>query len=629
MICLILMACVLGVFGRTVTYNFVAYDDYVYVVDNPHIQEGLNKKSLKWAFTSTYANFWHPVTWLSYILDVELFGTGPAGFHLSNIFWHYVNTLLLFAVFYRMTHALWPCLTVALLFGIHPLHVESVAWVSEKKDLVSTFFMMLAMGAYGAYAKNQTRWRYGAVTVLFAIGLMAKPMIVTLPFVFLLLDYWPLKRNRANGHESTQILHAWRLVKEKIPFFFLAAVFSVVAVVAQQKGGTLASTGEINFLFRIKNAWVSYFCYLKNTVYPSELSIFYPYPSAIPLWTAGAAAFFVLTMTMTVLYFRRNCPWLVTGWFWYLGTLVPVIGLVQVGDFSMADRFSYIPLIGIFIMFAWTAQNVGDRRPRLRKWLVLFLSVAIFVLGVAGYRHAGHFRDSLTLFRHAIRMDPNNWLALNNLGVTYNEMGQHEKAIQCFQDALRIKPVFIEALNNLAGVFVKTGRMDEGLACYGRAIELMPDFPGTYYNLAVALDASGRLGDAERNYEKALKMDPLNTAALNNLGVIQDRLRRTEEGIHNIQKALEIDPNYAEAHYNMGNLFLRKSMPDGAVYHYTRAIKIKPDYAEAYNNFGVAMLSMDRVTAAIRLFQSALKIRSDYPDARANLKNARKRIHEN
>lgn len=621
--CFILTAGVFAVFSQVVSYDFVDYDDHIYVSDNLHIKDGLTIESVKWAFTSTHANFWHPITWLSYLLDVEIFGTAPFGFHFTNIILHYFNSLLLFAVLYRMTGALWASLAVGLLFGIHPLHVESVAWVSERKDVLSAFFMILAVGAYAAYVKTPSWVRYGAVTFFFILGLMAKPILVTLPFVFLLLDYWPLNRTKLNPCETTKPLHFLSLLKEKIPFFALAVGFSILAVVAQKKGGALTSVAEIGFSLRIKNALVSYFLYLKNTVFPSGLSIFYPYPETVSLWAAAGAASLILAVCMVILYFHRRFPWLVTGWFWYLGTLFPVIGLVQVGDFSMADRFTYIPLVGIFIMFVWTAQKVWTGRPALKKWITVFFIITAFGLGAAAYRQVGYFKNSLTLFEHAVLVNPDNWLALNNLGITYNKLEKPQEAIEYFQKALLKKPVFVEALNNLAGTLVKTGRMKEGLSHYYKAIEVMPGFSGTYYNLAVALEVSYRLNEAEKNYETALKINPQDAEALNNLGALQVRLRRTDEGIKNIRKALEIKPGFAEAHYNMGNLFLKQSILGKAAYHYGRAIRIRPDYAEAYNNLGVVLFNMNRQKEAVDLFDAALRIRPDYLDAQNNLKKTR------
>ena len=618
--CLILTAEVFWVFGRAVSYDFLAYDDYIYVVDNPHIKDGLTIEAVKWAFTTTYANFWHPVTWFSYMLDVDIFGTAPFGFHFTNIILHYLNSLLLFAVLYRMTRALWPCLAVALLFGIHPLHVESVAWVSERKDVLSAFFMILAMGAYAAYVRTPSWVRYGAVTFFFILGLMAKPMLVTLPFVFLLLDYWPLNRTKLNPCETTEALPFLFLVKEKLPFLALAVGFSILTVVAQKKGGALASVDEIDFALRIKNASVSYFLYLKNTVFPSNLSIFYPYPETVSPWFAGGTAAFILIVSMGILYIHRGFPWLVTGWFWYLGTLIPVIGLVQVGDFSMADRFTYIPLVGIFIMCSWSAQKVWADRPALRKWIVPFSVITVFILGAAAYRQVGHFKNSRALFGQAVLVNPDNWLALHNLGITYNQMEKPQEAIECFKKALLKKPVFVEALNNLAGTLVKTGRTQEALVYYYKAIEVMPGFSGTYYNLAVALETSDRLEEAKENYEMALRINPKDAEALNNLGVLQDRSGRTKEGMKNIKKALEIKPGYAEAHYNIGNLLLKQSMFDKAVYYYRSAIRIRPDYAEAYNNLGVALFYMNRQKEAKKFFEAALRIKPDYIDAQNNLK---------
>jgi len=622
LVCMVLTAGVFWVFGRAVSYDFLTYDDYVYIVDNPHIKDGLTAEAVRWAFTSAYANFWHPVTWLSYILDVEIFGIEPIGFHFTNIILHYLNCLSLFAVLYYMTGALGPCLAVGLLFGIHPLHVESVAWVSERKDVLSAFFMILAMGAYAAYTKAPSFRRYAAVTLLFVLGLMSKPMVVTLPFVFLLLDYWPLKRTKLTYRESPRALGFWSLIKEKIPFFVLAFVFSIVAVVAQKEGGALASVSEIDFALRIKNAFVSYLLYLKNTIFPSKLSIFYPYAETLSMWPAVGAAVFILVVCMLVLTFRRSCPWLLTGWFWYLGTLVPVIGIVQVGDFSMADRFTYIPLVGIFIMLVLTAQKAGTYRPALKKWIILFFVGAVFGLGTVAYRQVGYFKNSLALFEHAVSVNPENWLALNNLGVTYNRLGNPQKAVECFQKALVSKPVFIEALNNLAGTLVKTGHMKEALCYYYRAIEDMPGFSGTYYNLAVALAALGQYTEAEESYKKALEINPRDAEALNNLGVLQDRLQRTGEGMKHIERALEIDPYYAEAHYNMGNLLLKQSILEKAAYHYGHAIRIRADYVEAYNNLGVVRFNMNRQKEAIALFEAALRIKPDYSDAQNNLKKA-------
>jgi len=619
LVCLILTAGVFWVFGQTPSYDFLAYDDYVYIADNPHIQQGLTSEAIRWAFTSTYANFWHPATWLSYLLDVDVFGLEPFGFHFTNIILHYLNCLFLFTVLYYMTGALGPCLAVGLLFGIHPLHVESVAWVSERKDVLSSFFMILAMGAYAAYVKRPTWGRYAAVGLFFILGLMSKPMVVTLPFLFLLLDYWPLDRMNLMSRDSLGSPGFWRLVKEKMPFLGLALVFSVLAVVAQKKGGALASAGEIDFALRVKNALVSYVLYLKSTFFPLKLSIFYPYPEAISTGPAVGAAVFILIVCTVVLYFRRSCPWLVTGWFWYLGTLVPVIGLVQVGDFAMADRFTYIPLVGIFIMLAWTARKTLAGRPVLKKWSSVLFAIIVVALGAAAHRQTAYFKNSITLFEHAVAVNPDNWLALNNLGVTYNKLGKPEKAVESFQKALVKKPGFIESLNNLAGTLVKMGHIEEALGYYYKAIEVMPGFSGTYYNLAVALAASGRYREAEENYRKALEINPRDAESLNNLGVLQERLQRNGEGMKHIQKALEINPEYAEAHYNMGNLLFKQSMLERAAYHYGRAIRIRPDYAEAYNNLGVVLFNMNRQEEAVEHFKTALRIKPGYIDARNNL----------
>ncbi|MBW1896674.1 MAG: glycosyltransferase family 39 protein, partial [Deltaproteobacteria bacterium] len=445
------------VFWQVTSHEFVIFDDEVYVTQNDEVQKGLSWDGVAWAFTTTHANFWHPLTWLSHMLDCRLFGLNPAGHHLTSLLLHIANTLLLFLVFHRMTGALWPSAFVAALFACHPLHVESVAWVSERKDVLSTLFWMLTLGAYVRYVEHPRGRAYLLAVVFFSLGLMAKPMLVTLPFVLLLLDYWPLDRldfgqqshrpGDQAGHPGYPKSSFFHLLLEKVPFLVLSAVSCIVAYTAQAHGGAIKSSGVFSIDVRIANALISYVSYLEKTFWPHHLAVFYPHPGTWPVWQIAGAGLLLVSISALVLLGMRKKPYLTLGWFWYLGTLVPVIGLVQVGIHAMADRYTYVPLIGVFIMIAWGLQDIAKRWRPQRVVLGLSAAAVICAFTISSARQLNHWQNSSTLFQHALNVTEDNYGAHNNLGLALAQRGKLDEAIDHYLRALEIKPVSPMILN--------------------------------------------------------------------------------------------------------------------------------------------------------------------------------------
>jgi len=556
LVSLFLILATLIVYWQVLNHDFVHYDDNVYVTENEHIQAGLSWEGLIWAFTTTYANFWHPLTWLSYMLDYQIYGLKPGGYHLTNLVFHLANTLLLLIVLKRMTGALWRSAFVAALFALHPLHVESVAWVSERKDVLSAFFWILTMGSYVFYVECPRPGRYLLVLLSFTLGIMAKPMLVTLPFVLLLLDYWPFDRFQfeqtnnltgylANGQQRSAAL---RLVWEKIPFFVIAGAASIVAFLAQPSGDAIAYyLDKLPVSLRIANTLVSYASYIGKMIWPHHLALPYPHPEAVPLWKAAAAGLFLLAVSAMVARGAQRHPYLVVGWLWYLGTLVPVSGLVQVGTHAMADRYTYVPLLGLFILIAWGAAELVTG---LRYRKVVFAASAGGVLAalmIGTYWQVHHWHNSITLFQHTLEVTTGNWVAHNNLGKALAEQENLEKAIGHYSEALQINPDCALVRENLGLALARKGELDEAIKQFSHALRIVPNYAKAHYNLGVALASGGK-------HEKA---------------------------IHHFSQAVKLDPNYAKAHFNLGAELANQGSLETAIDHFSEALRITPDFPGA------------------------------------------------
>ena len=615
-ICLFLIAATAAVYWQVWNCHFILFDDPEYVYENIHVASGLSFANMVWAFTSTHAHNWHPLTWISHMLDVQLFGLKPGWHHLVNVFFHIVNTVLLFLILNRMTRALWPSAFVAALFALHPLHVESVAWVAERKDVLSTFFWMLTMGAYVFYVEKPDTKRYLITLGLFALGLMAKPMLVTLPFVLLLLDYWPLERfqtapsvaddpvskkdSKKKKHKthtapkeeirpkkSVKIFPRWALLKEKIPFLALSALSSIITIHAQKD--IVKSLESFPVESRIANAIVSYVTYIRKAFWPIDLSIFYPYPVVSPAWWQIAGAFLLLgIVTLFTVYLLRK-PYLIFGWFWYLGTLFPVIGLVQVGTQALADRYTYIPFIGLFVMIAWGIPDITGRRPYRKKIFTASAAVILSVLMITTWKQVACWRSNVTLFQHAVAVTSNNYWAHYNLGLSLLAQGEVDRAYEHFQKTLRIRPNDHEALNNIGLILAKRGDLEGAINQFTRTLIIRPDYVKGHINLGNVFSHRGMNDDAVYHFKEALRIDPDNPDAHYALGVTLARTNHPDEAIAHLSESLRINPHLAEAHNQLGIMLARKGLLNEAIGHFHAALQIKPDLKAAQINLQLAL----------------------------------------
>ncbi|MGB7762105.1 MAG: tetratricopeptide repeat protein [Bryobacteraceae bacterium] len=616
-ICLLLLVATLAVYARCGHFAFVNYDDPVYVTNNPHVQQGITAEGALWALTSTEAANWFPVTRLSHMLDVQLFGMHAGWHHLVSVLVHAAASMLLFLFLARATADRAPSAFVAFIFALHPLHVESVAWVAERKDMLCAFFWFLALWAY-------VRGMRTLVFVAFVLGLMSKPMIVTLPFTLLLLDVWPLKRG----------LH-WR---EKLPYFAIAAAGAVVTYVVQKIGGAVNQTA----MFGIGNALVSYLVYVAKTFWPTGLAVFYPYPDKLALWLVALAAAALAAISWGVVRLYRVCPYLAIGWFWFLAVLVPVIGIVRVGDQARADRYMYVPMVGLAVMVAWGGADLLRRWPRLR--VAVATGVCAACAGAA-WAQVGYWRNSGTLFAHALEVTRVNYIAEHNLGVYLTDQPERlPEAVAHLEQAARILPEAAPAHSDLGIALGRTpGRLADALAEFRTAIRLRPDSAVPHINMAWALAVGGQLKEAAAEYETALRIQPDAPAVRDHLervrvemhyqsGIALARAGHPHEAAAELETVLQLDPAYAQKpdfgpllsqfHYQAGIDLARTGHPREAAAEFETAVQFDPASAEAHNNLGVVLSQMPgKEDEAIAQFREALRIRPDYDDARNNLRS--------
>jgi len=616
LICLFLAILTIIAFSPLKDSGFIVYDDEQYITKNVYVQSGLSAESISKAFSSDlakYSGHWHPLTWLSLMLDHSLFGLNPTGYHLVNLLFHVLNTIFLFLVLRRMTKALWPSAFVAALFAIHPLHVESVAWVVERKDVLSTFFWMLTMGAYSYYVEQKAAQRYAFVVLFFILGLMSKPMLVTLPFVLLLLDFWPLqrfteaipapripaaeirpeisgkkKKSRKKEAEKAAAVKVSEVTKpaapefkrsliyplllEKVPLFVLAIISSIVTYVAAHSAGAVHSKA-IPLFVRLGNAIVSYGAYIVKMIVPVNLAVLYPYPGSVIPWQVFGALLLLIAITAAVIWRMKQSPYLATGWLWYLGTLVPVIGIVQAGPQAMADRYTYISLIGLFIMLAWGIAEVSQKWKYRKEALMAAAALCILCFFVLTWKQVGYWHDSLSLFNHALNVTKNNYRVHNMRGVAYADLGNFKQAIED----------------------------------YSRAIEIEPGYPEAYYNRGKDYTELGNFKKAVEDYTKAIAIKPDYALAYNGRGNAYFDLGNHKEAIADYAKAIELKPDYPDAYFNRGNTYVHLGNYQEAIRDYSRAIEIKPDYTGAYKNRGIAYMKSGNNTLALNDLKTAAK----------------------
>jgi Tfp pilus assembly protein PilF len=556
LICLVLIAIVGIVFGQTLRHDFINYDDEEYVTENPHVLNGLNWEDAKWAFATGHTGYAHPVTWLSHQLDAQLHGAWAGGHHLTSVILHAANSILLFLFFWRTTRRLWPSAFVAVVFAIHPLHVESVAWIAERKDVLSGLFFFLTLHAYVRYVGKPKASSYLLTLFLFALGILSKPMLVTVPAVLLLLDYWPLERMALQKSEVRgQRSAVSSLILEKIPFVVIAGIWSVITFMIQGKYGAVAEA-KLGIGMRAANAIASYGTYLWNTLCPRQLSLFYPYPHELPWGTVFISAAALILISIWCVVRWRDSPYLIVGWLWYLGMLLPVIGFIQVGEQARADRYMYLPQIGFCILVTWGFLKLSASLPRRREILPVISALILLILVPLSYRQVSYWRNSETLWNHSLAVTEGNYIAHNNLGNYVMHRGRLDEAIPHFQKALEILPSYAEANNNLGYALANKEKWQEAIGYYEKALRTKPDYVKAHNNLGVALAVSGKTDDAIAQFHEALRLDPDFADCHANLGHCLLQLGRREEAAAQLRSALRIKPDDAEVREELRKLGL-------------------------------------------------------------------------
>ncbi len=618
LVCLALVLCTLAVYWPIQGHGFLNLDDGAYVSQNAHVRAGLTWSSIRWAFTTGYFSYWHPLTWLSHMLDYQLFALDPAGHHATSIQLHTAAVLLLFLLLRQTTGSLWRSAFAAAFFALHPLRVESVAWISERKDVLSALLWMLTMLAYVWYAKRPSILRYAALLLSFALGLMAKPMLVTLPFVLLLFDYWPLRRIGKTSEESpTKPAPAKILLLEKVPLFILAAASAIITLAITTRSGAAPSLTRHSLQARIALSLVAYVKYVAMILWPHDLAILYPHPSApFPWWQVAAAAFFLGGMTLLAAFAARRHGYLPVGWLWFLVTLVPVIGVVQVGTQFVADRWTYIPSVGIGIMIVWGLADLASRSPVLKRSLAAVGVVALVASAAATEVQIYRWRDNEALFRQTVRVTENNVLAHTNLAQALIEKGKVDEAIEHCAEALRIKPDYEQAVNNLGVALFMKRELRPAKALFRRVIEINPSQVEAYNNLGRVLVEEHKATEAVSVYETALRIQPNHVGALIGLADALCQAREYEPAIARYAAALDLDPGRGDALRGIAHALAELGRFDEAAAHCMKALELDPADVEARYYLGVALARLGATADAMECLQQVLTLVPDHKAAR-------------
>ena len=559
LICFLIAAATFSIYRKVATYEFVGFDDDTYITENQHVQQGITLDNLFWAFGISKSDnraYWHPLTWLSHMMDWQLFGNDAGMHHLGNVFFHVINTLLLFGVFKLMTGALWQSAFVAALFAIHPFNVDSVAWIAERKNVLSTLFWMLTMLAYFYYTRQPSIKRYLLVFTAMILGLIAKPMLVTLPCVLLLMDFWPLHRIQLykpeNSHKlSVDIKQAIQLIIEKLPLLVVSFLAIGLSVITLNNNSQMVPRDTAPMMLRIQNSLVSYINYIIKIFWPDNLSVYYPFPESLPLWQVFGALLIIALVTTVFLRLIKKAPFLIIGWLWFIGTLLPVIGIVQGGRWpAMADRWAYIPGIGLFIIISWGCGAILKNQKNIRIKAALIAAIVLLPLIFVTNKQVSYWRNSITLFKHAISVSPQDYLMVYNLGLALMEKGEIDEAISHYRASLALNPENDKAYNNLANALAKTNRPAEALKNYLKALEYNPHNIQAHLNLADMMSEKGLLEDATRHYLQVIAIQPDHALAHKNYGQVLFKQQKLVEAEKELKKAIALSPQDPEI-YNM------------------------------------------------------------------------------
>jgi tetratricopeptide (TPR) repeat protein len=597
-VCLLLVLAILVIYGQVSDHDFINFDDDVYIASNRWVPAGLSAKGMIWAFSfkDKRQTYWHPLTWLSHMLDAQLYGLDAGRHHLTNVLFHMVNTLLLFMWLHRMTGAIWRSAFVAGLFAVHPLNVESVAWLAERKNVLSTFFWMLTLLIYARYSDRPGLARYFAVLVVYALGLLAKPMLVTLPFVLLLLDYWPLNRFGLQKSGGVHKHLKSYLILEKIPLLGLSGLAVYLSSVSLQGIGNYISLQSVPITLRIQNALLAYTQYFAKMLWPQKLAVFYPYPEMVPLWQIIGASIFLMGVTIFVILTLKQYPYLAVGWLWYLGTLIPVSGIVQAGLWpAMADRWTYIPLIGLFMSLVWGVSDLGIKCKLTAARYALVPLMCIVGLGVASHLHVRIWANSLKLFDHALKVTKNNYVAHNNLGRAMAALGRDSEAFEHYSAALRINPHSAHAHVNIGSALLARGGIETAINHFQHALRIKPDFAEALNNIGLALIRTGKIVDAIDHFQLALKKDPDFANGHKNLRLALRIKRRIEGAAERLQASLDLDSEPLNVHLKLAQLSKNKQELIEAVSQYQKALSKQP---------GISPLAMNDIASGAKIMQA-------------------------
>ena len=663
---LVLTALTLAVFGQVYQFDFVTFDDPVYVTDNLNVQSGLTAKAVRWAFSTTHAEFWHPLTWLSLMLDNQLYGLNAGGYHVTNLLLHILSTLLLFWLFNRMTGAIWKSAFVAALFALHPLHVETVVWITKRKDVLNTFFSMLTLCLYVYYAEKPAIKRYLLILLCFACALMSKPMAVTLPAVMLLLDYWPLKR----FERQKESLLSWQF-REKAPLFILSFIFTMITILAQYNKHIKIVDHPLDS--RLANAVVSFVLYLEKTFWPEGLAAFYPFPDSLPVWQILGAAILILMITVAAWTARKRSPYLLVGWLWYSITIIPVLDIFRSALRGMSDNYMYLPSIGIFVMLVWGLPSLFSDKETKKKILIPTGAVFIAVLMFLAWRQCAYWQNNNDLWNQALRVTKNNWLALHQRGIFYRANGRYQEALDDFNKAIRINPSYAYAYNNRCNTYVQLGQHQKAIEDCSKAVAIYPFCVEAYNNRGNAYSFLRQYHKAIESYDQAISIQPSYTKAYYNRGLTYGfKLDDYQRGIADFNEVIRIDPRYADPyialgllHFNKRNfelgcvdfkkacdlghcLHLHKFQKIGecrgsdlqlldsvyfhkkgtdyfkqgeylmAIEYFNKALILNKDYADAYHNRGAVYVEIANYPRAIEDYNESIRLKPGYADVYNN-----------
>ena len=630
-ICLGLVLLTAALYWPVRNHDFINYDDDLYVTQNAMVQKGLTLEGVGWAFTTDHAYNWHPLTWLSHMLDCRLFGLDAGAHHLMSVAGHAANAVLLFLLLFRLTGAVWRSAAVAALFAVHPLRVESVAWIAERKDVLCLFCWLLTIHAYVHYVKQPDRRRYLLLLLAGAVAMLSKPMIVTLPFTLLLLDVWPLGRlpvetgNRRDGETAKAPLPRFPvapllgLVREKIPLFIFAAGLSAITFWIQKETGAVSVGQHYTFGNRCANAVVSYLRYLGKFVWPADLALPYPHPGSWPVTTALAGAVLLFALSVIFMHAAGRRPWLLVGWLWYLGTLVPVIGLIQVGGQAMADRYTYVPMIGIAVMLVWGAADLLEAVSlrRFILWAAGILAIAGCV--VATSLQLRHWRNSETLFRHIIEVTPNNAIAQFNLGHTLAAQKKLAEAIEHYAIGLSLSPNDAKGHLNLGRALEEHGAPDQAVRHYKQALQLRPDWVDAHSAMGLILALRRDLDGAVAHFSAILALDPGNSRAHNNLGNTLYLQGKFDAAIPHFARAIQLAPENTDAIVNLGLALDAAGKRGEALMAFTRAAQLKPDHAPIHYQLAVMLTDAGKLPEALPHYREAVRLKPDWPELLSHL----------